>query len=116
MAGVEPSTVGQVDEPPLTVQQTVVDGRARVVVRGELDAFTAPDLTAGVGAADGPEVELDLSGVSFIDSSGLSSVIAAHQRLEGEQRRLVIVERSEIVQRLLDLAGVAGRLHLRPTP
>jgi anti-anti-sigma factor len=116
MAGGEPGTHAPTDEAPLTVQQTVADGRARVIVRGELDAFTAPDLLAGIDEAAGDEVQLDLAGVSFIDSSGLASVIAGHQRLDQEHRRLVIVERSEIVQRLLDLSGVASRLHLDPTP
>lgn len=114
MAGGETARPAPIDEPPLTVQQTVADGRTRLVVRGELDAFTAPDLHAGIERAEGAEVELDLGGVSFIDSSGLASVIASHQRLNREQRRLVIVERSDIVQRLLDLSGVAGRLHLDP--
>ena len=115
MTGGESATQAPIDEPPLTVQQTVVDGRARVVVRGELDAFTAPNLLAGIDQADGDPVELDLAGVSFIDSSGLASVIAGHQRLDQQDRRLVIVERSDIVQRLLELSGVAGRLHLDPT-
>lgn len=114
MAGGEPATQAPTEEPPLTVQQTVAGGRARVVVRGELDAFTAPDLLAGVAEAAGDEVELDLAGVTFIDSSGLASVIAAHQRLDGDHRRLVIVQRSEVVQRLLDLSGVAERLNLDP--
>jgi len=115
MTGGESATQTPIDEPPLTVEQTVVGGRARLVVRGELDAFTAPDLLAGLDQASGHEVELDLAGVSFIDSSGLASVIAAHQRLDREERQLVIVERSEIVQRLLDLSGVASRLRLDPS-
>ena len=98
-------------EPALTVERSVVEGRDRVAVQGELDAFTAPELRASIDQAASADVELDLGGVSFIDSSGLATVVESHQRLEQEDRRLVIVERSEIVQRLLDLSGLSGRLH-----
>ena len=99
---------------PLSVARSVVDGRDRVEVQGELDAFTAPELVATLAEAASDDVLLDLGGVSFIDSSGLATVVESHQRLEDEDRRLVIVERSEVVQRLLDLSGLSGRLHLDP--
>jgi len=103
--------------PPFSVVRTDVGGdRARVTVRGELDAFTAQDVHAVLAGTTQPEVELDLSGVTFIDSSGLAAVIEGHLRLGQEQRRLVIGERSEIVQRLLELSGVPRHLDLDPAP
>ncbi|MGH9086406.1 MAG: STAS domain-containing protein [Acidimicrobiales bacterium] len=102
---------GVAGESPLVVERTVVEGRDRVAVRGELDAFTAPELRASIDNAESDDVELDLGGVSFIDSSGLATVVESHQRLEREDRRLVIVDRSDIVQRLLDLSGLSERLH-----
>ena len=102
---------GVAGESPLVVERTVVEGRDRVAVQGELDAFTAPELRACIDKAASADVELDLGGVSFIDSSGLASVVESHQRLERENRRLVIVERSDIVQRLLELSGLSERLH-----
>jgi anti-anti-sigma factor len=100
----------------LTVERTVVDGRGRVAVVGELDAFSAPELRASIDQVTGDDVDLDLEGVSFIDSSGLATVVEAHQRLEAAGRRLVIVGRSEVVRRLLDLSGLSSRLHLEPAP
>jgi anti-anti-sigma factor len=100
----------------LTVERTVVDGRGRVAVVGELDAFSAPELRSSIDQIDGGDVELDLGGVSFIDSSGLATVVEAHQRLEATGRRLVIIRRSDVVQRLLDLSGLSSRLHLEPAP
>lgn len=99
----------------LSVDRTSDRGRDRLVVSGELDAFSAPDLKSVVAAASSEEVALDLSAVTFIDSSGLAMIVESHQRLAAEGRRLVIAQRSDIVQRLFDLTGVASRLDLEPT-
>lgn len=90
------------------------EGRERIIVHGELDAFTAPTLSAAILDATSIEVELDLAAVTFIDSSGLATIVEGHQRLQQAERRLVIVDRSVIVQRLLDLAGLTDRLDLAP--
>ena len=102
--------------PPWSVERRVVDGRSRVVVSGELDAFTAADIHAAIQDSTEGDLELDLAGVTFIDSSGLAAVIEGHLRLEQQQRRLVVVDRSPIVQRLLDLSGVSRHLDLDPGP
>lgn len=106
---------GERTDPPLTVAHDVVDERHLVTLRGELDAFTVPDVRAVLSAADEGDVVLDLRDVTFIDSSGLAMIVEARQRLDGEERRLVIGPRSDVVQRLLELSGVAGRLDLDPT-
>lgn len=102
-------------EPPLTVERDLADGQHRVTVRGELDAFTVPDVRAVIAEAAEGDVELDLSGVSFIDSSGLAMIVEAQQRLQSHERRLIVGPRSDIVQRLLELSGVAARLDAEPT-
>ncbi|MCA1657123.1 MAG: STAS domain-containing protein, partial [Actinobacteria bacterium] len=59
---------------PLEILTNLADGALGVVVVGELDLATAPELTQRLeeaGAAGGPPIELDLSGVSFIDATGL---------------------------------------------
>ena len=97
-----------------TVESTVGAGATRITVRGELDAMSAPDLHAALAAASEGDVELDLAGVTFIDSSGLAAVIEAYMRLRPTGRRLVVVGRSHVVQRLLDLSGVSTQLDLDP--
>lgn len=100
---------------PLTVVHALVDEKHLVTLRGELDAFTVPDVRAALAATDAGDVVLDLRDVTFIDSSGLAMIVEARLRLDGEQRRLVIGPRSDVVQRLLELSGVAARLDLDPT-
>ncbi len=96
-----------------SIEQATVDGRTRLTVTGELDAHTATDLRQHLDCGEG-DLELDLSGVAFIDSSGLAALIDGHRRFDARGRRLVIVERSDAVQRVLELSGVAGRLDLEP--
>jgi anti-anti-sigma factor len=56
----------------------------RVQVRGELDLSTSPALgeTLGREMTEGKSVVLDLSGVTFIDSTGLNTLIRALRACE----------------------------------
>lgn len=75
-------------------------------VRGELDIRTAPDLRTAVmqGAAERPGVvELDLSGVSFMDSSGLGTMVSIKRDLEETQSSLVLSSVPSKVMRILQL-------------
>jgi anti-sigma B factor antagonist len=87
-------------------------------VTGELDLATSPELEAALErAATGPELLiLDLRGVSFMDSTGLSLLVKAHRRAQESQRRLAVVRGGAQVQRLLTLTGVAERLTLIDSP
>ena len=76
---------------------------------GEIDAHTAPTLAAAIDAA-GPKVDLDLSGVEFVDSSGLRVLIDAHQRLADAGGGLRLTSLSEPVRRLLEISGVSEYL------
>src|SRR4051812_16226385 len=61
------------------------DGRATLVVAGEIDLVTAPflrdELAAVIGDA-GSTTVVDLSGVTFIDSSGLGALIDARSIID----------------------------------
>lgn len=102
-------------ERPLTVERVEGTDHPRLVVRGEMDAFTAVDVRAAVVDQEQGDVDLDLSGVTFIDSSGLGTLIVMHQILEAAGRRMVIADRSPIVERLFELSGVTTRFHLGDT-
>ena len=60
------------------------NGTAVVSVRGEVDVYTAPHLWDEIDRAiaeSADRVVIDLSDVTFIDSSGLSVLVRAHKRL-----------------------------------
>lgn len=91
-----------------------IDGDGdRLALRGEVDSHTAPDLQGRIDELSGcTEVTLDLSNVTFIDSSGLRVIIATHQDREARGDRLVLASVSDAVQRLLEITSLTNHLHL----
>ncbi|HET9094310.1 MAG TPA: STAS domain-containing protein [Solirubrobacteraceae bacterium] len=89
---------------------------SRLRVWGELDMASVPPLQdrllALVGA--GRTVELDLSGLTFMDSSGLNLLIAVARAAAENGGALAVAAVSPEVRRVLDLSGVAERLGLLP--
>src|SRR4029453_16549770 len=70
-------------EAPLTCSVAQVDGRVVIHVRGEIDMATAPRLPEALAKSpDGTSLRLDLSDVTFLDSSGIAAVVTAHEDLE----------------------------------
>jgi anti-sigma B factor antagonist len=96
------------------------EGQAAViVVRGELDLASSPALEEQLEQLWGSETKLlviDLRELEFMDSTGLSIIVNAHQRLAEDGRELSLVRGPQQVQRLLDLTGVAERLRLVDSP
>ena len=95
-------------------------GRATVIaVRGELDLASSPALQEELDRAatsDSQMLIIDLRELDFMDSTGLSVLVRAHQRIEEQGRQLAMVKGPQQVQRLLSLTGVADRLTLVETP
>src|SRR5438874_2565185 len=92
---------------------------AIITVKGELDLATSPALERELetaAALDTSLVIVDLRELEFIDSTGLSVLVRAHQRAEESGPRLGIVNGSPQVQRLLNLTGLADKLVLAATP
>jgi len=96
------------------------DGRAAIIaVSGELDLASAPALESELEQAGRSESELlllDLRELEFMDSTGLSVIVKAHQRLSEQGPSLYLIRGPQQVQRLLDLTGVAERLRLVNSP
>lgn len=85
------------------------DGRTVVAVRGELDAYTAPrfrDQVAALVHQGRTEVTVDLHEVEFVDSSGLSALIAAHKQLRRLGGDLVLLAPTAAVFRVLEISGL----------
>ena len=86
----------------------VRNGNQAVVigVTGELDLASSPALEQELeqGAASRAElVIVDLRGLEFMDSTGLSVLVRAHQRAIGKGQRFGVVKGPQQVQRLLSL-------------
>jgi len=94
--------------------------RASVIaVSGELDLASGPVLEKELAQAiqgNGDQVIVDLRGLEFMDSSGLSILVRAHGAAQDAGRRFVLIRGPKQVQRLLSLTGVAQRLEFADAP
>jgi len=84
----------------------------RVVATGELDAASAATLARSLDEANvtGSGIALDLSGVSFIDSSGLRVIAAEVQRAEGAGTSFTVSAASDAVRRIFEMTGLTSLL------
>jgi anti-anti-sigma factor len=97
--------------PELQISTRRVDSDLVVTIEGEIDHATKQQLTSAIlGADDAAVVTVDFSLVTFMDSSGIHVLEAAHRHLalRGTQLRLVNV--GAHTRRVLEIAGVRGLL------
>ena len=108
----EPRSAAEHAEFEIAIEPGRAGGKT-VAVAGELDLSTAPRLREvlrlieeEMGDTAWP-VELDFSRVSFIDSTALGIIVAAHKRYEMlAGSPLVISSSSPVVTRVLEISGL----------
>jgi anti-anti-sigma factor len=90
-------------------------GRTVVVIRGELDLATAPELERVIGERldAGEDVVVDLRELAFMDSSGLRVLVGAYTRTEVGEQQFLIVRPPEgsPIARILSIAGLERELN-----
>jgi anti-sigma B factor antagonist len=89
-----------------------------VAPRGEIDLVTSRDLGSQlqeVAGAPGVAAVLDLSDVTFMDSTALGVVLKAAGRFRRQAKRLVVVAPPGPVRRILELSGVSSRIAIAET-
>lgn len=97
-------------EPAAPISITTTD--TGLTVAGEIDAHSAPLIAEAISAAPDERLVIDLSGVEFVDSSGLRVLIEAHQQRDGNGRTMVLSNPSPVVRRLFEIAGVESYLDI----
>ncbi len=100
------------DEGPLfEVAVERPDGGSVIVrARGELDLLSAPEMRNALAQELGADMTLDLSGLEFIDSTGVHLVLDAFLASRREGWDLSIVGASQEVRRAFELVGLIDRL------
>jgi anti-anti-sigma factor len=89
---------------------------AVLALSGELDVASSPMLEAElIRAADREFVIVDLRELDFIDSTGLGTLVRAHQQAQEAGRRFALVRGPGQVQRLLGLTGLSDQLPMAET-
>ena len=93
-------------------------GTPVVSIMGEVDLATASafeQTLRGVPEDRGGKLVVDLSGCSFLDTSGLRALLAARERHEPSSQRLALVLSNPNVMRIFQLTKVAGLFEIYPT-
>jgi anti-sigma B factor antagonist len=94
-------------QPTFSVAETDLDDRTRILAAsGEVHVSTAPELSDRLNRAidaGRTRIVLDFSGVEFIDSTGLSVLLAALRRVGLQDGALVIVCTNPTVLRLFEI-------------
>lgn len=99
-----------------SLEVTELDGFKVVSLAGELDMMTVPALVSALAAARRSRVIVDLSGLEFMDSSGVRALIDAQTPALSDGGSLVLVVRPESVPgRVVELTGLAEVIPIAET-
>jgi anti-sigma B factor antagonist len=90
-------------EPQIIRQTRTEDGITVVEAEGEIDLATTPQLSAALyeAAIISPHVIVDLSSVTYMDSSGFGALLGATKKLRPEGGTLYLVGCSANIERML---------------
>jgi anti-sigma B factor antagonist len=90
-------------------------GYVLVVVEGDVDVSNALDLRESLGSAitDKGTVLVDLSGVPFVDSSGIGILVAAHRLATQHGGRMLVVAPTADVRQVLAMTRTDRLLRIR---
>ena len=99
-------------------QEAGPDGTSTLTVSGEVDMSNSADLrAAGIAAASAPDragLAIDLSGVTFIDSSGLGALVAIRNAASNASRTVTVVNPSDRARQVIDICGLSPEFGLSP--
>lgn len=101
----------------LTVTVHRAESSLIVTAVGEIDLSSAPRLeqalAQGVADAAPPDiVVVDLSGVTFLDSTGLRVLVTAYEQCQEHGTPMGVLDPTAPVRRIMELTGLADRLVL----
>ena len=102
---------------PLSTEIRGSKGHALVILTGELDVSTAGSLyeeLATLTREGVVHVALDLTNLEFIDSTGISVLIAEHKRTASAGGELIILTPHRNARRVFEVAGLMDVLDIMP--
>jgi anti-anti-sigma factor len=79
-----------------------------VSLQGELDVATADGLTDWLVEISGSAVVVDLSRLTLMDTSGITAIVMARNRMAEAGDEIILTRPHPIVRRALEVTGLAG--------
>jgi anti-anti-sigma factor len=98
-------------------RESTRDGGCVLQVEGEFDLAVVDEFLGRVrDCLDRVEaIQLDLQGVSFIDSSGLGALLRVRKEAAEKNRRVSLVNVTAATNRLLQITGLQNAFDIEPT-
>jgi anti-sigma B factor antagonist len=96
--------------PPFVAHLASDERRALVRLIGELDLAAAPQAQQAIELAERKQpatLELDLSSLAFMDSTGLRLLLSTRQRAREAGRQLVLRRGPQAVHRVFEVTALA---------
>jgi anti-anti-sigma factor len=108
MADSKPSSDDKRLPGALSVTVNQQGAAAVVTVQGDIDLDTSGDLAAALAGLDAPGgVDVDLSAVTYMDSTGLRVLLSARDAAVETGATLRVSAASSIVARLIEITGAS---------
>jgi anti-sigma B factor antagonist len=104
--------------PLMTALQVLPGGYYLLTVDGELDHHTAPQLRAAldeVAFGPGSLLVIDLTRLTYCDSTGITAMVTAHQRAQTAGGFLSLAGLNHELRRVFEIVGLDQYLSIRPT-
>ena len=100
----------------MTIQNNELSsGWQCIAVSGEIDLATVPELETAIDSvfsSNSHSLVVDLTGSSFMDSTGLKTLVMANRRFDEDGRLFAIAVSGGPVSRLIDLSGVETSIRI----
>jgi anti-sigma B factor antagonist len=108
----------EADVPPFQVEAIIAGDCAVLRAAGEVDVYGAPELReqmVKLVESGARYVVADLSGVDFLDSSGLGVLVGGLKRLRLVQGSLTIVTGGGAIPQLFEMTGLSRAFTVYPS-
>lgn len=102
--------------PDVPVFEAHLNSRGLVVVSGEIDVMSVAALRRSLMRAleeTTGTLVLDLSGVRFMDASGVGALVDVNNKAAESGREVVVTRPSAVVRRMISILGPAWPIELR---
>ncbi len=90
------------------------EGKAVIMtIKGRMDAITAAEFDRETGNITGSGERLiiiDMSGLDYISSAGLRSILTASKRLKGEGGDIILTSLKNVVRDVFEISGFSSIL------
>ncbi|MBV7505224.1 STAS domain-containing protein [Bacillus sp. sid0103] len=103
----------------ITIDKQQRDEVVVVLVAGEIDAYTAPQLREellSLAEAGNKVITVNLQDVTYLDSTGLGVFVGLFKQLKENDGELKLINLSERLQRLFQITGLCNVMNISSTP